>query len=160
MLPFDILTDSSSILRCKSSLVKEINKNILDVIDIMVETMHLNYVVGLTACQINIPLRIIVLDLTKIEPKEEKFYPLIMINPKIYKFSDEKIESMESCKSSSYSNVVKVRSAHIKVKYTDCNNQQQEIEADGLLACAIQHEANHLDGISMTDDLLGDYLIQ
>lgn len=136
-------------LRAKSKEVTKISKKISTLIENMVDTMYANDGVGLAAPQVGHNLRIFVIDVT--DPKEPAD-PIVFINPKIVKKSGA-INSYEGCLSfpKMYTNVR--RYSNIIVKATNFDGKPFVIEAkDGtLLARAIQHEFDHLDGVLFVD---------
>ena len=73
------------------------------------------------------------------------------INPEILELSDEKVELYEGCLSFPGHNGAISRSKHVKVKAQDRHGEWFEMEADDMLARCIQHENNHLDGITIMD---------
>jgi len=109
----------------------------------MVETMQVEGGVGLAAPQIGKNIRLIVLQM----PDEE---PFAMINPEIIKREGER-EIMEACLSiPGYEGLVK-RSITVTAKGINESGKQMRIKASGLLAQALEHEIDHLDGILYTD---------
>ena len=136
-------------LRAKSKEVHKISKKIQILIDDMYDTMYATNGVGLAAPQVGENLRIFVIDVT--EPNEAPD-PIIFINPKIIK-KEGAINSYEGCLSfpQMYTNVRRYET--VKVKALNFNGKPFVIEAkDGsLLARAIQHEFDHLDGILFVD---------
>lgn len=107
----------------------------------MAETMYAAPGIGLAATQVDIHERVIVIDLS-----EEQNSLMVLINPEITWRSDESQTYEEGCLSvPGIFDEVK-RAAQIKVTALDQNGDNQEIEADGLLAVCIQHEIDHLDG--------------
>lgn len=138
-----------NVLRQKSKEVTKISKKIQVLIENLVDTMYQNNGVGLAAPQVGENVRIFVIDVT--EPNEAPD-PIIFINPKIIK-KEGAINSYEGCLSfpQMYTNVR--RYENVKVKALNFNGKPFVIEAhDGsLLARAIQHEFDHLDGILFVD---------
>ncbi len=138
-----------NVLRQKSKEVTKISKKIQVLIENLVDTMYQNNGVGLAAPQVGENVRIFVIDVT--EPNEAPD-PIIFINPKIIK-KEGAINSYEGCLSfpQMYTNVRRYET--VKVKALNFNGKPFVIEArDGsLLARAIQHEFDHLDGILFVD---------
>lgn len=138
-----------NVLRQKSKEVTKISKKIQVLIENLVDTMYHNNGVGLAAPQVGENVRIFVIDVT--EPNEAPD-PIIFINPKIIK-KEGAINSYEGCLSfpQMYTNVRRYET--VKVKALNFNGKPFVIEAkDGsLLARAIQHEFDHLDGILFVD---------
>ncbi|MBE7704436.1 MAG: peptide deformylase [Cyanobacteria bacterium SIG29] len=136
-------------LREKSKEVHKISKKVQILIDDLYDTMYATNGVGLAAPQIGENLRIFVID-TGIDAKSMN--PITFINPKIIK-KEGAVNSYEGCLSfpEAYSNVR--RYSYVKVKALDIKGRPFIIEAkDGsLLARAIQHEFDHLDGVLFID---------
>lgn len=108
----------------------------------MVQTLRLNNGLGLAAPQVGEPVRLFVIELD---------YDLyVMINPVIKNFSKDKVEMEEGCLS--FPGVFRQikRSKKVTVSYWDQAGKKQTLKARGLLARAIQHEYDHLDGILFT----------
>ncbi|MGL4688315.1 MAG: peptide deformylase [Fusobacteriaceae bacterium] len=130
-------------LRIKSEEVKEIDSEIIEILNNMVETMEEIKGVGLAAPQIGINKRMFVLNIGDGIIRK-------VINPKI-EYSKETVECEEGCLSipGIYRNVK--RAETVKVEYTNEKNEKIVEEATELLARAFQHENDHLDGVLFTD---------
>ena len=134
-----------STLRQKAKRVSIIDKSIRRLIDDMVETMHQEQGVGLAAPQVGVPLRIIVLQM----PGEEV---ITIINPQVVKRSGER-EVSEGCLSvPGYVGEIK-RSVAITVKGQDRQGKAIRIKATDLMAQALEHELDHLNGVLYIDHL-------
>lgn len=140
-----IRTMGDPILNKKCKEVKEVNDKILDLIDDMFETMREANGVGLAAPQIGILKRIVV-----IEVDEE----LVLINPVILETGGEQV-GYEGCLSVPGKSGVVRRPDYVKVRAFDENMQEFELEGHGLLARAICHECEHLDGELYVDKVEG-----
>jgi peptide deformylase len=116
----------------------------------MVETMYAHDGVGLAAPQIGESLRAIIVDASGADPEGPGL--LKMVNPEIVSQEGE-IEFEEGCLSVPDLRVTMKRSAKIRARYLDENGKEQEIDAEGLLAVAIQHEIDHLDGRLIIDNV-------
>jgi peptide deformylase len=134
-------------LRNKALPVETFDASILKIVDDMFETMYEQGGIGLAAIQVDIKLRIIVIDIS-----EDKKAPLCIINPDIF-FREGVQEEFEGCLS--FPGVFdKVdRSKVIKLRAQDQHGKTFEIEADDILSICIQHEMDHLDGILFVDHL-------
>ena len=134
-------------LRKKAENVKVVDKKLKQLVDDMIETMYAAKGIGLAATQINVQLRVVVIDVS-----EEKNLPLVLINPALLEKNGVK-ESEEGCLSvpGFFENVT--RAEHIKIKALDREGQEFELEATELLAVCIQHEMDHLDGKLFVDYL-------
>jgi peptide deformylase len=103
--------------------------------------------IGLAAIQINVPQRVIVIDVS-----EDKSEPLCLINPEILEKEGE--ESMdEGCLSVPEIYETVTRAEKIRLRALDRDGSSFEMDADGLLAVCIQHEIDHLDGKLFVDYL-------
>ena len=136
-------------LRAKSKEVHKISKKIQILIDDMYDTMYATNGVGLAAPQVGENLRIFVIDVG-IDAKSMN--PITFINPKIIK-KEGAMDSYEGCLSfpEAYSHVR--RYSYVKVKALDIKGRPFILEAKegSLLARAIQHEFDHLDGVLFID---------
>lgn len=148
MAILNILTAPDPILKTRAEPVSLVDDNVRKIMDDMLETMYHDPAVGLAANQVGILKRIIVLDLKDDDEAERpaNFYPLCMANPEIIELSEEKVEGREGCLSLPNQRLIISRPEKIKLKYSDYNNQEQELSTGGWLARAIQHEIDHLDG--------------
>ena len=139
--------------------VPEITKATHALVDDMFETMYEAPGIGLAAPQIGVMERIVVLDVARragddgeVEV-EENPDPIAMINPEIVFFSEELRIHEEGCLSiPDYYEEVE-RPDNIRIRYTSLDNKLVEREADGLLATAMQHEVDHLNGKLFIDYL-------
>ena len=121
--------------------VAQVDERIQTLVQNMLDTMYDAQGIGLAATQIDVHERVVVIDVS-----EERDAPLVLINPEIVWASDEKQVGDEGCLSvpGIYDGVE--RSTAVKVRATDENGKQREIEAEGLLAICVQHEMDHLMG--------------
>ncbi len=137
-----ILHDPDPRLRIKAKPVKLFDAALQRLIDDMFETMYDAPGVGLAATQVAVPLRLAVMDTGNEETGPQQ---RVMINPEIIDPSDKE-EMEEGCLSvPDYKDKVQ-RYARLRLKALDRHGKPYELEADGLLAQAIQHEIDHLDG--------------
>jgi peptide deformylase len=146
--PIIILPDAK--LRLVSEPVKTVDDDVRKLMDDMVDTMHDAPGIGLAAIQIGVPKRIVVIDLAK---KDEPPQPQYFVNPEIVWSSEEKATYEEGCLSipEYYEDVE--RPARIRARYLDRDGKPQEIEAEGLLATALQHEIDHTNGVLFIDHI-------
>ncbi len=144
-----ILKYGDEILRKKSKEVSKVSKKIRILAENMIDTMYANNGVGLAAPQVGENIRMFVIDVSQ---DDEPLNPIVFINPKIIKKSGA-IKSNEGCLSFPKAYVDVRRYKNIMVKALDLNGRPFIMEAkDGeLLARAIQHEYDHLDGILFID---------
>ena len=145
MTVLDICHLPNPVLRQKAKRVPRIDSSIQRLIDDMVETMEQANGVELAAPQVGVSLRVIVLQM----PDEE---PIAIINPEIIKQAGEQ-EVTEGCLSvPGYFGEIK-RSASVTVKGMDRHGKAIRIKATGLMAEALEHEIDHLDGNLYIDHL-------
>ena len=107
--------------------------------------------VGLAAVQVGVPRRLIVLDTAKDEDEPPR--PLVLINPEIVTLGSEMRQHEEGCLSIPDVRIEIERPASVTVRYLDRDGKPQELAAEGLLATAIQHEIDHLNGRLIIDFL-------
>ena len=144
-----ILKYGDEILRKKSKEVSKVSKKIRILAENMIDTMYANNGVGLAAPQVCENIRMFVIDVSQ---DDEPLNPIVFINPKIIKKSGA-IKSNEGCLSFPKAYVDVRRYKNIMVKALDLNGRPFVMEAKygELLARAIQHEYDHLDGILFKD---------
>lgn len=131
--------EGDEILKKKSREVEQIDDKLQVLIDDMIETMHKYNGVGLAAVQIGILKRVVVIDLY------DDNGPIVMINPVIIKTKGEQ-EVDEGCLSFPNQFAKVIRPAEVTAEYTDRNGKRMRVKAKELLAQAICHELDHLDG--------------
>jgi peptide deformylase len=140
------------VLRTKTARVKKIDGSLDGLIQDMVETMHAAPGVGLAANQVGVSLQLAVIDLSSREDAEDRHPLLVFINPEIISQEGAAVEE-EGCLSiPDFSEKVK-RAAKVRVRAQDRTGKTFEIEAEGLLAKAFQHEIDHLNGLLFVDHL-------
>jgi len=143
IIPVRVVPDP--VLRQKSKRIRSMNNSIHRLIDDMLETMHSAGGVGLAAPQVGTLLRVIVIGI----PGEEDF---ALINPEVVKGTGERLVE-EGCLSiPGYVGQVK-RSEQVKVKGLSPNGKVRQIKAGELLAQALEHEIDHLNGVLYIDCL-------
>ncbi|MCR2042569.1 peptide deformylase [Anaerosalibacter massiliensis] len=133
------------ILRKKSREITKIDDRIKTLLDDMVETMHENEGVGLAAPQVGILRKAIVIDIGE--------GILKLINPEIIEKEGENLD-VEGCLSVPNRAGKVLRPEKVKVKYLDTDGKEQTIEGNGLLARALCHEIDHLNGVLFIDKIV------
>jgi peptide deformylase len=118
-------------------------------VDEMFESMYAAQGIGLAAPQISISQRLTVIDCSFKKNPEEK---IVLINPEIIEREGKQVEE-EGCLSLPDIREKVQRAAWVKVKAQDVNGEWFEVEGEELLARAMQHEIDHLDGILFIDRL-------
>lgn len=144
-----ILRYGDPFLRQKAKEVSKISKKVKTLVENMLDTMYSANGVGLAAPQVGVGLRIFVID---VSAENEPYRPLVFINPKIIKKSGA-ICVKEGCLSFPEAYVSVRRYSDVLVKALDLNGRPFTMEAKNgeLLAYAIQHENDHLDGVLFVD---------
>ncbi len=131
---------------CKE--VKEVTPRVRELVEDMLDTMYEANGVGLAAPQVGILKRIVVIDVTGEDP-------YIMINPRILETSGEQTGS-EGCLSVPGKCGIVTRPNYVKAEAYDINMHRYEIEGEELLARAICHELDHLDGHLYVEKVEGE----
>lgn len=145
-----------------SSPVKDMDKNLRITLDNMAETMYYERGIGISAVQVGILSRIIIMDVNvkynchdhgchELHDLEKN--PIYLINPKIVHQSKELSTYDEGCLSFPGIRVEITRPAQVKVEFFDYSFKPQTLEMKGLMATCIQHEMDHLNGITLLDHL-------
>jgi peptide deformylase len=138
-------------LQVKTSPVREFDAELGRLIDDMIETMYAAPGIGLAAPQIGLPLRIAVIDLSVGKRGGEL---LTLVNPEFVERKGMQLED-EGCLSVPGFTATVPRPAHVVVRAFDRHGAEHVVESDGLLARALQHEIDHLDGVLFLDRLRG-----
>lgn len=133
------------ILRKRSKEIANITDRIKILLDDMVDTMNKEEGVGLAAPQIGVLRRAVVIDIGR--------GPIKIINPEIIETKGEEID-VEGCLSVPGRSGTVKRPEYVKLKYIDINGDEKIIEGKGLMARAICHEVDHLEGILYTDKMI------
>ncbi|HEX7118059.1 MAG TPA: peptide deformylase [Longimicrobiales bacterium] len=134
------------VLRARAEPVPAVDDDVRRLIDDMMETMYAADGVGLAAPQIGIGKRVIVVDV-----REPEAPPFALINPVVVESSEERERGEEGCLSIPGLKEIVERPATVVVEGLDREGNPRRIEADGLLARALQHEVDHLDGVLFID---------
>ena len=146
----DIIVLPDKRLRLKSKPVPRIDGDVRKLVEDMFETMYKAPGIGLAAIQVGVPVRLVVMDLSKKETESE---PRVFVNPEIVSPSEEKSTYEEGCLSIPEVHEDVERPARVKVKYLDLDGKAHEDDADGLFATCIQHEVDHLNGVLFIDHI-------
>lgn len=149
MAGLKVLRYGSDVLREVAQPVEEITDDIRKLAKYMLEVMYDSDGVGLAAPQIGISKRIIAIDVNPYDPSED---PIILINPEIVdQQGEESVE--EGCLSVPEIRGDVKRAAKVIVEGLDLDGKKLRIEATDLLARALQHEIDHLNGLLFIDHL-------
>lgn len=123
----------------------------------MLREMYKDDGVGLAAPQVGVLKRIVVIDTQWPQEDEKgrpmKKKPLVFINPEIIEHSDERVKNLEGCLSVPGISCEIERWSRVKVKCYDENFNEVIREGDGLFGRCMQHEIDHLDGITLFERL-------
>jgi peptide deformylase len=157
-----ILQYGDPVLRAKGKRIGAINNHIRELAANMLETMHDANGVGLAAHQVGEALQLTVLDVSQVEDRPSTMrlngqeadpktqMPLVLINPQI-ELSDATESGTEGCLSFPEITGEIERAGSVTVRAETLDSGKIEIEATGLLARALQHEVDHLNGILFID---------
>lgn len=152
-------------LRAVARPVAEVNDDVRKIVSDMFDTMYDARGIGLAATQVGIEQRIVVIDLQEqVEdpegegPEGERVAkpvrkPLVYINPELISISEELSSYNEGCLSIPEQYAEVERPASCRARWLDARGERHEGEFDGLLATALQHEIDHLDGVLFIDHL-------
>ena len=148
-----VVTIPNPILRGKARKVTSFGKELQNLVDDMIETMRVAPGVGLAAPQVNVALRVIVVEYAEENEdgnqKPAKLYSVI--NPEIIKRSSGTEMGIEGCLSiPGYAGEVE-RAQSVTIKGINRHGQPMRIKAKGWLARIFQHEIDHLNGVLFTD---------
>ena len=158
----EVIKYGNPVLRQKGARIEALTPEITQLVADMFETMYVTKGIGLAAQQVGKTLQLTVLDLRGVEDRPstleldgkpadvEKFMPLVLINPEIKPLNDP-VAGPEGCLSfpELYGDVVRPES--IEVKALNEKGKPIEFRCGGLLARAVQHETDHLNGILFID---------
>ncbi len=146
-----ILVVGNPVLRQKTRRVSKIDKSIQTLIDDMIETMRAAPGVGLAATQVGVPLRLAVIEVEEVVT--------ILINPEIVRIG-EPVEKDEGCLSvpGYWAKINRGETAVVKAR--DRHGKEIRIKGEGLLAQALQHEIDHLEGVLYIDRIEDHSAIQ
>ena len=149
MAVLEIRKYPDEVLKKKALPVENIDKDLQRLIDNMIETMYAAPGIGLAAPQVGVSKRLVVID---VSTRDEKHPLIVLINPEIIE-ADSFVDSEEGCLSvPDYTSTIK-RAERVVVKGLDRNGKSTQIEGAGLLARALQHEIDHLNGTLIIDKM-------
>lgn len=161
---YNVITVPHVTLKSKAQEVARVDEGVRAQMDKMMRTMYDQNGIGLAANQVDLLNRVLVVDVGSADwnlvenkdgifevdvwnnPEKDESQPLFLANPKIVWNSEEKSVYPEGCLSIPEQFADVIRPAKVRISYLDYDNNEQEIEADGLLSHCLQHEMDHLDG--------------
>jgi peptide deformylase len=118
--------------------------------DDMIETMYAEDGIGLAAPQVDVPRRIVVVDVTWVDKQVKE--PIVMVNPTVEAYG-EPCDFDEGCLSVPEVRGKVVRPSQARLTWLDRDGTAHAVEADGMLARCVQHEMDHLEGVLFVDRL-------
>ena len=142
-----IRLEDDEILRKKCRPVEVVDEKIKELVEDMIETMHSQDGVGLAAPQVGILKRVVVIDLY------DNHGPYVLINPEIIKEKGEQ-EVEEGCLSFPNKFAKIIRPEEVVVKALDIDGKEYKLKGKELLAQAISHEIDHLNGVLFVDKII------
>ncbi|WP_419534093.1 peptide deformylase [Endozoicomonas sp.] len=148
MALLEILEYPDQRLRTVAKPVAEVNDEVRRIVDDMLETMYDAKGVGLAATQVDIHLRIVVMDLS-----EEGNEPQVLINPSYEPIGDEKSDLQEGCLSVPGFYELLDRYSQVRLTALDRDGNEYTRDYDELAAVCVQHELDHLEGKLFIDTL-------
>ena len=146
-----ILKYGDSPLHQSAKDVRQFDDQLQRLIDDMIETMYAAPGIGLAATQVGVPLRVFVVDLSV---GRDPNALLVLVNPEFVERDGTQLEE-EGCLSVPGFNATVVRPSRAVVRGLDRDGEPQTVEGTELLARALQHEIDHLDGVVFVDRLRG-----
>lgn len=158
----EIVKYGEPVLRQKGKPVGEITEEVRALAENMIETMREANGVGLAAQQVGVPLLLTVLEVEETDERPSTmtvdgktadlaaWMPMVLVNP-VLELGAEKVEGTEGCLSFPEITAEIERAAWVKAKGRLLDGREIEFEATGLLARALQHETDHLNGILFID---------
>jgi peptide deformylase len=164
--PLEVVKYGHPALRSKGRRIETIDDSVVELAEAMIVTMYEEDGVGLAAHQVGRPIQMAVIDVLPAQESRpsrawvggreielESLMPLVMINPEIHPVGEEKTTEPEGCLSMPGLHDEVERPARVRIVCQDLSGDTLEIEAEGLLSRAAQHEHDHLHGILFIDHL-------
>lgn len=157
-----IVKYGNPILRAKGKPIEEVNERIRVLAADMLETMHAANGIGLAAQQVGTALQLTVVDISQVEDRPStmklngaqvepaSMMPLVLLNPRL-ELDEETASGNEGCLSFPDINADIDRAISVRLEAETLEGETVQIEAAGLLARALQHEVDHLNGILFID---------
>lgn len=146
-MKLEICTWPDEVLAKKAEPITEVTPELKELIENMIETMYESDGVGLAAPQVGESIRLICVDQTGPKIKGDL---RVLINPEIVE-CDGEVDSEEGCLSCPELTMKVKRKERVTVKALDREGEEVCIETDGFLAIVLQHEIDHLDGVTLAD---------
>ena len=146
--PLELHFLGDRVLRQTAKRVAKVDRNIRQFAREMLQTMYSSDGIGLAAPQVGINKEIIVIDCDLDNPATP---PLVLVNPKILRYSPEIVLGQEGCLSIPNVFLDVKRPASIEISYKDENGRPQKRVVSDILARVVQHEMDHLHGVMFVD---------
>jgi len=158
----EIVKYGEPVLRQKGKAVVEITDEVKTLAEDMIETMREANGVGLAAQQVGVPLLVTVLEVEETEERPStmivdgllvniaEWMPMVLLNP-VLELGEDKVDATEGCLSFPEITAEIERAQWVRAKGKLLDGREIEFEATGLLARALQHETDHLNGILFID---------
>lgn len=154
------------LLKQVSKPVEKVDDKLREFMDDMLQTMYAEAGLGLAAVQVGVLKRILVMDVDY-ETDDHHHHdhhgcsgvhvkntnPLFLINPEIVEKSEELSSYNEGCLSFPGARADVIRPAEVLVKYIDYHGEQKTMLMEGILATCVQHEIDHLNGVTFIDHI-------
>lgn len=159
-MSFELVTFGDPVLRVRAAPVERVTPEFKRLVDGMMETMHAAEGVGLAAQQVGRAVSVCVIDIppemdvaeeggARLNPDAEM--PLIMFNPRIIERQGAMVRRDEGCLSFPGIHAGVQRAFEVTVSFVDWKGEVRALHCRGLLARAVQHELDHLDGVLLVD---------
>ena len=147
MALLNLVDESNPVLRTPTQPVTDFGDDFQKTVDDLLETMYHVNGAGLAATQVGLGIRIAVIDVTS-----DHSQPLVLVNPEVIETAKEQNMEMGCLSLPGHWAAVK-RAGWVKIRAQDRHGEFYEMEGEGILAEAFQHEIDHLDGILFIDKL-------
>ena len=144
----EIVLMGDPVLREVAEEVQDFDEELRELVREMFETMYHADGIGLAAPQVGLSRRVLVIDLRREDEDDEQ---IALVNPRIVWHSDDKAKQSEGCLSIPGLEEIVQRPAEVRVEALDPSGDPVTLFADDLLARALQHEIDHLDGVLFLD---------
>ncbi len=146
--PLTISHLGDRVLRQPAKRVSKIDNDLRELVRQMLQTMYSEDGIGLAAPQVAVNKQLLVVDG---DPENAATPPLVLINPKITRYSDELAKGQEGCLSIPGVYLDVVRPEAIEVSFKDETGRPRKLKVNDLVARVIQHEMDHLNGVMFVD---------
>ncbi|MEL6470631.1 MAG: peptide deformylase [Cyanobacteria bacterium J06623_4] len=146
--PLSIHYLGDRVLRQPAKRVAKVDNTLRELVRKMLQTMYSEDGIGLAAPQVGVNKQLLVIDA---DPENAAAPPLVLINPKISSYSDDRVAGQEGCLSIPGVYLDVVRPEAIELSFKDENGRPRKMKVNDLVARIIQHEMDHLNGVMFVD---------